>query len=217
MKCQYCGAEVKNRLGYCIQCGRQQAAEEMKPEPEQRLPEPELPAADSCFPEPAEEVLPPVQEESFPAFEDPAEDIDADLGYCPDVPALMLPDKRGLGKMVFLGILTLGIYPVVIWSRMVTELNIVASRHDGKRTMPYFAMLLLTPLTLGVFGFVWMHKFCGRIRGELARRGIRCRFGPRDFWLWNVLGMLILVGPFVFVHKLTKAMNRLNTDFNSYG
>lgn len=212
MICQYCGAEVKNRLGYCIHCGRQQeiAAEETKTEQEPI-------GSESLIPESAEEVLPPVQEELFPAAQETEADVDAGLGYCPDVPALVLPEKRGLGKMIFLGILTLGIYPVVIWSRMVTELNIAASRHDGKRTMPYFAMLLLIPLTLGVFGFVWMHKFCGRIRGELARRGIRYRFGPRDFWLWNVLGMLILAGPFVFVHKLTKAMNKINENFNSFG
>ena len=140
-----------------------------------------------------------------------------DLGYCPDVPALVLPTKRGLGKMVFLGLLTLGIYPTVIWSRMVTELNIAASRWDGKRTMPLFAMMMLSPLTLGIFSFVWMHKFSNRIGAELKRRGLNLRFGARDFWLWNVLGMLILVGPFVYTYRLTKAMNEINQHFNSHG
>ena len=134
-----------------------------------------------------------------------------------EVNKLTLPTKRSLAKMFFLGIITLGIYPVVIWSRIVTELNIAASRHDGRRTMPYFAMVTLTPVTLGILPLVWMHNFCCRIGDELNFRRINYRFAPRDFWLWNVLGSLILVGPFVFVHKLMKAMNMVNDDFNRCG
>ena len=133
------------------------------------------------------------------------------------LPRLKLPTGRGLGKMFFLGILTLLIYPTVIWSRIVTELNITASRYDGERTMPYFGMVILTPLTLGIYAFVWMHKFCRRIGEELNRRNIDYAFGPKDFWLWGVLGTLILAGPFVFTHKLMKSMNLINADFNVNG
>ena len=119
--------------------------------------------------------------------------------------------------MFFLGILTLGIYPTVIWSRIITELNLAASRYDGKRTMPYFAMLMLTPFTLGILSLVWMHNFCSRIGDELRYRKINDTFRPRDFWLWGMLGSLIVVGPFVFVHKLMKAMNKINDDFNRVG
>ena len=124
---------------------------------------------------------------------------------------------RGLAKMFFLGILTLGIYPTVIWSRIVTELNLAASRYDGKRTMPYFAMCILAPITLGIYLPVWFHGFCSRVGDELKRRKIDYQFGAKTFWLWNVLGSLILVGPFIFVHKLMKAMNRINEDFNRRG
>ena len=119
--------------------------------------------------------------------------------------------------MIFLGLLTLGIYPTVIWSRIVTELNITTSRYDGRRTMPYFGMLMLAPLTLGIYAFVWMHKLCRRIGDELTRRGTGYEFGPSTFWLWNVLGSLIIVGPFVFLYKLMKSMNKINADFNTNG
>ena len=50
-----------------------------------------------------------------------------------------------------LGLLTLGIYPVVIWSRIVTEVNIVASRYDGKKTTHYCLMLFVFSwLTFGI-------------------------------------------------------------------
>jgi len=105
----------------------------------------------------------------------------------------------------------------VIWSRIVTEINIAASRHDGRRTMPYFAMLMLSPVTLGILPLVWFHNFCCRVGDELKYRRINYTFGPKAFWLWGVLGSLILVGPFVFVHKLMKAMNKINDDFNRIG
>ncbi len=151
----------------------------------------------------------------------PAEQAEGDLEF-PHIlpaqsPAIQLPTKRGLGKMILFGILTLGIYPLVIWSRMVTELNLAASRHDGKRTMPYFAAFYLAPVTLGIFNIVWMHKFCNRIGAELERRGIDYSFGAKTFWLWNVLGSFILVGPFIFIHKLLKSMNQINGHFNLYG
>lgn len=132
-------------------------------------------------------------------------------------PVLQLPTERSLVKMIFLGLLTLGIYPVVIWSRIVTELNIAASRYDGERTVSYFGACMLAPVTLMVYPFVWMHGFCRRIGTELNRRGIRYKFGASTFWLWNVLGSLILVGPFIFTHKLMKAMNQVNRDFNVNG
>lgn len=132
-------------------------------------------------------------------------------------PKLALPTKRGLGKMIFLGLITLGIYPMVIFSKIITELNILASRYDGKRTMTFYGMAMLAPLTLGIYAYVWFHKLCGRIGNELQRRGIDYKFGPSQFWLWNVLGAFILVGPFVFLHKLMKSMNLLNQNYNEKG
>lgn len=198
MKCYYCGMEVPENRNFCLWCGSDQSAAPVQ--------EPEVisPVVETLVPEVTELEL----EREFPRIRLP-EPVPA--------PKLQLPTGRGLGKMFFLGLLTLGIYPTVIWSRIVTELNLVASRYDGKCTMPYFAMCLLAPLTLGIYPLVWMHKFCGRIRRELDRRTIGWQFGPRTFWLWNVLGSLILVGPFVFCHKLMVAMNKLNADYNING
>ena len=139
----------------------------------------------------------------------------------PEAPAckslLRLPVGRSLLKMALLGLITGGIYPMVIWSRIVTEMNIVASREDGKVTMSYFAMLMLTPITLGIYTFVWMHRFCDRVGQQLQARSCNYRFDARDFWLWLVLGSLILVGPYVFTHKLMKSMNLINSHYNTWG
>ena len=210
MTCPYCGEAVTPGSRYCLHCGTRQEPEYtfeetldiLQEEPVQQeapvVTEPPVaPAPEAENPEPAK-----------PAATKPPRKI---------VNKLRLPTKRGLGKMFFLGILTAGIYPTVIWSRITTELNIIAGRHDGRRTMPFFGMIILSPVTLGILPWVWMHNFCCRVGDELKYRRINYKFGPKDFWLWSVLGSLILVGPFIFVHKLMKSMNLLNDDFNRRG
>lgn len=132
-------------------------------------------------------------------------------------PALQLPTNRSLLKMIFLSLITFGIYGIVIWTKIAGEINITASRYDGKRTCPYFAALYLTAITYGIFAFVWQHKFTARVGAEVKRRGYNYNFGAKDFWLWCVLGSLIIVGPFVYCHKLLKSMNMINASYNFYG
>ena len=105
----------------------------------------------------------------------------------PQRPALQLPTNRGMLKYFLLMLPTLCIYPAVILSKISTEINIVASRHDGKRTNHFLAMVLLTPLTMCIYLYVWYHKLCGRIGDELKRRKINYKFGAGSFWLWNIL------------------------------
>ena len=119
--------------------------------------------------------------------------------------------------MVFLGPITGFIYPMTVLSRIATELNIVASRYDGKRTMTFYGMGMLAPLTLGVYPLVWFHQLSKRIGHELQRRCINYKFGPSHFWLWGILGSAIMVGPFIFTHKLMKSMNLINKDYNKNG
>ena len=86
-------------------------------------------------------------------------------------PALQLPTNRSLLKMIFLSLITFGIYGIVIWTKIAGEINITASRYDGKRTCPFFPALVFTAYTFGIFGLVWQHKFTARIGAELKRRG----------------------------------------------
>ena len=256
MNCHYCGAEVSGREIFCRNCGTRQICE-----PVQEL-SPVSEAAAPVYEEPVpmqEEIAPIVAVPEKQSFawksleEAPAPNVAPLFGLeaapTPTVPRIQLPTKRGLGKMIFLGILTAGIYPTVIFSRLSGEVNMVASRYDGERTLSFFGMVLLTPLTLGILPLVWMHKLCRRIGAELERRNVDHTFGPRDFWLWNFLlgllcsicmcaagallsigydsyillwillavSLLTLAGPFVFLSKLMKAMNKLNADYNVNG
>ena len=133
-------------------------------------------------------------------------------------PANQLPTERGLLKMILLGLITFGIYPLVVYSKISVEINLVASRYDGKHTMHFFLIyFIFSWLTLGIGTFVWFHRISNRMGDELKRRGIDYSFDASDFWIWEVLGSLIIVGPFIFVHKFLKAMNQINADYNKVG
>lgn len=133
-------------------------------------------------------------------------------------PAIQLRTERGLLKMILLGLITFGIYPLVVESHISEELNLVASPHDGRSTM-HFCLIyfIFSWLTFGIAPFVWYHRTSDRMNGELRRRELDYDFGAADFWLWGILGSLILIGPYVYIHKRMKAMNLINADFNEKG
>lgn len=129
-----------------------------------------------------------------------------------------LKTNRSMIKMVLLGMITFGIYPMVILGQMSEEINIIASRYDGKKTMNYWLMaLIISPLTMGIGYLVWANNLSARMGNELHRRGINYSFGAGSFWGWNVLGSFIFVGPFIYLHQLCSASNFLNGSYNQLG
>ncbi len=133
-------------------------------------------------------------------------------------PVAQLKTNRGWLKTILLSMITCGIYPLVMFSGISNDINLIASRYDGKKTM-HFCLLtfVIVPITLGIGGIVWSHRISARIGNELKRRGIGYHFGAGSFWGWNILGSLIGVGPIIYLHKLCKAMNLLCKDFNARG
>lgn len=133
-------------------------------------------------------------------------------------PAVQLPTNRGMVKLILLGIITFGIYPLVIMSKISENINTIASRYDGKSTMHFCLLVfIIAPITLGIGAIVWQHKISNRIGKELQRRNLPFSFSAGDFWLWSVLGSLIIIGPFVYLHKFCKSMNTLAADYNNHG
>ena len=133
-------------------------------------------------------------------------------------PVGQLKTNKGLLKTILLSLITFGIYPLVVMSAVSNDINIVASRYDGKKTMHFCLLLfIVAPITFGIAGIVWYHRISNRIGNELSRRGIAYSFSATDFWLWNVLGSLIVIGPFVYLHKLFKATNLMNAHYNVNG
>ena len=138
-------------------------------------------------------------------------------GFGP-APAAFLKTDRSLGKYIGFTIITFGIYSIVFFCSLGRYINLIASRFDGRKTMHYALMMFLVgPLTAGIGLLVWYHNFSGRIGAERARRGMYPSFGSDTFWIWMVLGSFIIVGPFIYIHKLSVAMNELAASYNQVG
>lgn len=148
------------------------------------------------------------------------ENVQTPLQTTPPVaaPIRQLDTNRGLLKFILLSIITFNIYGIVVMSKISSDINIIATRYDGKKTMHYcLVYFVFTVITFGICPLVWFHRLSNRIGNELNRRGISYSFGASTFWLWGILGSLIVVGPFVYLHKLLKAMNLLSADYNQKG
>lgn len=126
---------------------------------------------------------------------------------------------RKLWKSFLLTLVTCGIYSIVETTQIADEVNLVASRYDGRKTMHFCLLVfIVAPVTMGVGALVWYHNLSSRIGNELRRRGIAYDFGAADYWLWCLLGSLLFgIGPLVYLHKLYTAMNLLNGDYNING
>lgn len=197
MKCYHCGQEIENRADRCPYCGAFQGA-----------------GATVVL----DQMYNPYAAEPESGRTAPLPQNGYENQYVPSSALrIQFAANRSLLKMILLSLVTFGVYGMVVWCKMITELNVAACRYDGKRTMPYFAMVMLAPFTLGIYAFVWNHKLANRVGAELKRRGYDYKVNATSFWLWGVLGSLILVGPFVYTHKLLKAMNIINSDFNENG
>jgi len=133
-------------------------------------------------------------------------------------PADQLKTNRSLLKYILLSIVTFGIYSIVFYYGVSSDINVTASRYDGKKTMNYALLLfLIAPLTMGIAALVWNHKLFSRMGEELKRRNLSAQLSATDFWLWGVVGSIIIVGPFIALHKLATASNQINESYNMYG
>ena len=128
----------------------------------------------------------------------------------------MFRTNRGLLKFLLLSLITFGIYGIVVMTHISMEIDTIASPRSHKHTTHYMPeRLSLGPLTLGIYTLIWNHLLSNRIGDELKARNLGYEFGAGDFWGWGVLGSLILIGPFVYLHKLLTSMNLINESYNA--
>lgn len=133
-------------------------------------------------------------------------------------PAVKLSTNRGLLKTILLSLVTFGIYGIVAYSKVSTDINTIASKYDGKKTMHYCLMMFVFSwLTFFIYPIVWMHKISERIGDELIRRNIDYKFNASTFWVYSFLLSFTLIGPLLYASKLFKAMNKLSESYNIYG
>ena len=127
-----------------------------------------------------------------------------------------LSTDRNMWKLMILNILTLGLYSIVFFIPFSFDIDKVAPKRDGTRTMNFVFAYFVSLFTFTVVIDVWHYHIAQRVEEALSERKINYDFGTQDFWGWFFFGSLILVGPFVYFHKLCKTMNLLCADYNNH-
>ncbi len=135
-----------------------------------------------------------------------------DEEYTP--PKVVLETSRSMWKLMILNVLTLGVYSIIFFIPLSFDLDKVSPRRDGEKTTNYLLAHILALFTFSIVIDIWHHHIAKRIEEALGERDIDYNFGTGDFWKWFLLGSLIFVGPFVYFHKLCKAMNLICEDYN---
>lgn len=125
-----------------------------------------------------------------------------------------LQTNRQMWKLMLFNILTLGLYSIVFFIPFSFDLDKIAPKRDGTKTMNYIFAYILSGFTFSVVLAVWHHQVAARVEEALTKRDIIYDFGINDFWGWHFFGSLIVVGPFIYFHKLCKAMNLLCEHYN---
>ena len=125
-----------------------------------------------------------------------------------------LTTNRNMWKFMILNILTLGIYSLFFFIPFSYELDKVSPPREKDKTFSFLAAYILSIFTFSIVMMAWHYHIAQRIEEALSERGVAVDFGTGDFWMWYVFGSFILVGPFIYTHKLCKAMNALCEDYN---
>lgn len=125
-----------------------------------------------------------------------------------------LQTNRSMVKLMTLTILTLGLYGIVFFIPFSFDLDKIAPKRDRSKTMNFLVAYVLSLFTFSIVIDIWHYHIAARVEEALSKREIEYEFGTKDFWLWLILGSFILVGPFVYFHRLCKAMNLLCEHYN---
>jgi hypothetical protein len=127
---------------------------------------------------------------------------------------LRLNDNRGLLKYLLLSIITIGIYPLYFFHVAAKEINI-ACKEDGGNTFGFLVTFLLGLVTGGLFYLVWYVLLVSRMNDFLGTKGKEQRVSVLGFLLWDTIGVLILVGPFIAFYQMLHTMNDCTSLYNN--
>ncbi len=124
-----------------------------------------------------------------------------------------IPSNRSLWRSLLFMIFTLFTHPIYQLNLIAQSTNIACKR-DGKRTWGFIPMFLCSVLTLGIFYIIWHCQVINRHREFCRRNGETPVASAKFYALWTLLGLPILVGPFIALARFFKSFNQMAEIFN---
>lgn len=123
-------------------------------------------------------------------------------------------DDRSFVLWVILTIITCGIYNWYFVYCLARDLNIMCE-HDGEETPGLATFILLSIVTCGIYSYWWYFKVGNRLQDNAPRYGLQFQENGTTILMWQILGLLIGVGPFVAMYILIKNTNALAARYNA--
>lgn len=115
--------------------------------------------------------------------------------------------KRNIALVILLGFVTCGIYFIVLHCMLGSETNRICEG-DGKKNMHWLLAALLGVVTLGIYPIFWCAKAMDRLQDNSYRYpGVNVPYDGGNFWLWELLGLFIGIGPLVALAHFVKDVN----------
>jgi hypothetical protein len=121
--------------------------------------------------------------------------------------------RRNLAGLVLLSIITLGIYSLYWIHKMAKDVNAICEG-DGEKTGGLLKYIFLGLITLGIYNLVWLYKLGERLQDNGPKYDVNVKEGGSTILLWDLLGALIVVGPFIALHLIIKNTNLLAKEYN---
>ncbi len=118
--------------------------------------------------------------------------------------------ERSLVAYYLFSFLTLGIYALVFWGKYTKDVNALCEG-DGKKTMKFKYVVLLSIITVGIFGLVWRCKLGNRLQENAERYDLKFSEGGKLVVFFTIFGLVI--GDFILIknfNKMAKAYNDYN-------
>ncbi len=118
--------------------------------------------------------------------------------------------ERSLVAYYLFSFLTLGIYALVFWGKYTKDVNALCEG-DGKKTMKFKYVVLLSIITVGIFGLVWRCKLANRLKENAERYDLKFSEGGALVVIFSIFGLVL--GDFILIknfNKMAKAYNDYN-------
>ena len=76
-------------------------------------------------------------------------------------------------------------------------------------------MILLFMFTCGIYPYIWHYKLGNRLQNNARRYGMEFSESGTTVLLWLILGMFIVIGPYIAMYILIKNTNNLARAYNN--
>ena len=122
--------------------------------------------------------------------------------------------ERSLVAYYLFSFLTLGIYALVFWGKYTKDVNDLCEG-DGKKTMKFKYVVLLSIITVGIFGLVWKCKLTNRLKENASRYGLK--FSESGALVVVLCTVFFPIGGLFIAHCIMiKNFNAMGAAFNEY-